>query len=260
MRWLLLLLMPVVAMAEPLVIYGDDNFPPYSYSEQGQLRGIYPTLVSAVLARMPEFDTRLAPVPYKRGLRQLQEGQIFALLPPYLRPQERPWMSYSAPLLNERTLAFCRTALQPQPRQWPDDFRQLRLIQNLGFKTVRSTTHILPSELQVSEAAGNREAVITTLSGQADCYINDERAIVWTLTQLQRQGLLADPQQLQPMAVVADEAAHLGFNADGQRFPDQAAFIARFNLELAALKASGEWRRLSEQALAAARWYAPASD
>lgn len=260
MRWLLLLLLPVVAQAEPLVIYGDDDFPPYSYSNQGQLTGIYPTLVKAILARMPEFDTRLAPMPYKRGLHQLQQGQIFALLPPYLRPQERPWMSYSAPLLNERTLAFCRADLQPQPQQWPQDFRSLRLIQNLGFKTVRSTTHILPSELQVSEAAGNREAVITTLSGQADCYINDERAIVWTLEQLHLQGLLVDPQQLQPMAVVADEAAHLGFNADGRNFPDQAAFIARFNHELAAMRASGEWQQLAAKALAAAHWQAPASD
>ena len=260
MRWLLMLLLPIIARAEPLVIYGDDSFPPYSYSQQGELVGIYPTLVTAVLARMPEFDTRLAPVPYKRGLRQLQEGQIFALLPPYLRPQERPWMSYSAPLLNERTLAFCRANLTPAPHQWPEDFRQLRLIQNLGFTTVRNSTKARLSELQISEAPGNREAVIATLNDQADCYINDERAIIWTLDQLHAQGLLANPGQLQPMAVVADEPAHLGFNASGRRFPDQAAFIARFNLELAALKASGQWQQLSEQALKAAHWRPAASD
>lgn len=260
MRWLLLLLMPVIGHAEPLVIYGDDSFPPYSYSQRGELVGIYPTLVGAVLARMPEFDTRLAPVPYKRGLQQLQQGQIFALLPPYLRPQERPWMSYSAPLLNERTLVFCRTNLGPAPHQWPNDFRQLRLIQNLGFTSVRNRTPSLSGELQVSEAAGNREAVIATLSNHADCYINDERAIVWTLDQLHGQGLLADPQQLRPMAVVADEAAHLGFNANSRRYPDQAVFIARFNAELAALKASGQWQQLSEQALKAAHWHPSASD
>ena len=53
--------------ATPLVIYGDDDYPPYSYVENGQLKGIYTQIVREAVQAMPQYAVQLRPVPWKRG-------------------------------------------------------------------------------------------------------------------------------------------------------------------------------------------------
>ncbi|NYS34888.1 transporter substrate-binding domain-containing protein, partial [Streptococcus danieliae] len=93
--------------ATPLVIYGDDDYPPYSYVENGQLKGIYTQIVREALQAMPQYAVQLRPVPWKRGLLMLQTGEAFALYPPYSWRSERPYVRYSVPLLMEQLVLLC---------------------------------------------------------------------------------------------------------------------------------------------------------
>ena len=73
----LCLLIAASARAEaptPVVIYGDDDYPPYSYVENGQLKGIYTQIVREAVQAMPQYAVQLRPVPWKRGLLMLQTG------------------------------------------------------------------------------------------------------------------------------------------------------------------------------------------
>ena len=109
---------------QPVVIYGDDDYPPYSSVEQGQLKGIYTEIVREALQALPQYQVQLRPVPWKRGVLMLQTGEAFALYPPYLWRDERPYMRYSVPLLMEQMVVFCnqevvaRRKLQHSPADY----------------------------------------------------------------------------------------------------------------------------------------------
>ena len=89
-------------------IYGDDSYPPYSFVESGRLTGIYTIILDRIFNQMPSYHVVLRGYPWKRGLQQVESGEIFALFPPYKRPKERPFMDYDMPILDEKLVVFCR--------------------------------------------------------------------------------------------------------------------------------------------------------
>ena len=65
-------------------IVTDDDYPPYSYVEDGHLKGLYIDLISrASKLLLPEYEVSLEAMPWKRALMKLEQGEEFAILPPY---------------------------------------------------------------------------------------------------------------------------------------------------------------------------------
>lgn len=127
----------VDATPTSVVVYGDDAYPPYSYEENGQAKGIYADILSAVFARMPDYQVTVSPIPWKRGLKMLKTGKGFALFPPYYYPDKRPYIfPYSTPILPEEVVVFChpdRVRGRPLTR-WPDDYFGLKIGLNEAFE------------------------------------------------------------------------------------------------------------------------------
>jgi polar amino acid transport system substrate-binding protein len=71
---LLLTLVSGPALAEKLVIYGDDAYAPVIYAKQGQAAGILPALF-ARLSRSTGDSYELVLVPWKRALQEAGRGQ-----------------------------------------------------------------------------------------------------------------------------------------------------------------------------------------
>lgn len=69
------------AKPQRVTIFADDAYPPYSYAENGRAVGIYPEILRAADVLMTEFEIELQPIPWRRGLKLLEAGRIFALLP-----------------------------------------------------------------------------------------------------------------------------------------------------------------------------------
>ncbi|MEG1118525.1 MAG: transporter substrate-binding domain-containing protein, partial [Janthinobacterium sp.] len=124
-----------VGAAVPLVIYGDDDYPPYSYVENGRMKGIYTEIVREATQSMPRYAVQLRPVPWKRGVLMLQTGDAFALYPPYSWRSERPYVRYSVPLLMEQLVVLCKQDVLDKRtlRQWPADYAGLHIGVNAGF-------------------------------------------------------------------------------------------------------------------------------
>lgn len=72
------------ANPQRVTIFADDAYPPYSYAENDRAVGIYPEILHAADVLMTEFEIDLQPIPWRRGLKLLEAGRIFALLPPLL--------------------------------------------------------------------------------------------------------------------------------------------------------------------------------
>ena len=98
-------------------IYADDAYPPYAYVEDGKLTGIYTVVLKKIFQKMPDYNVEFKAIPWKRGLSLIEQGDIFALYPPYERPKERPYMQYDMAILDEALVVYCRNELLENPRE-----------------------------------------------------------------------------------------------------------------------------------------------
>ena len=241
--------------AQPVRIYGDDDYPPYSYVENGQMKGIYTQIVREAAQAMPRYQVQLRPVPWKRGVLMLQTGEAFALYPPYLWRDERPYVRYSVPLLMEQMVVLCNQEVVARRKlqHWPADYAGLHIGVNAGFllgdagltQALRSGTVVL------DPAKGTRTNLLKLMRGRIDCYVSDRLSAQWELQRIRRDVQAGTPMQpVRETAQLATQQGYLGFTLrQPAQYPYRDDFIAQFNAVIARMQADGTIRRIVDRAL-----------
>lgn len=233
--------------AKPIsvTIFTDDSYPPYSYAENGQAMGIYPDIVRSADTLMAEFEIVLQPTPWRRGLKLLEAGRIFALLPPYYYPNKRPYIQpYSDPILDEEVVVFCQNKWLNRKNltEWPKDFYGLKIGINDGFSVGGQAfwQAVNEKKFTVETANSNRVNLLKLRGDRIDCYINDHISILWELARLKREGAIENAN-FSIAAKLSIEQGYIGFtNQNLEQYPYQSKFVAAFNVALAELKSSGQ--------------------
>jgi polar amino acid transport system substrate-binding protein len=229
------------AASQRIVVCFDDNYPPYSYVENGRLTGIYPEILASVFSRISGFTIVMEPVQWSRGIKLLKSGQIFALVPPYYRKDDRPYMDYSDPILEERLVCVCRSDTLAKGRPvFPDDYLDLRIGINSGFASIKPGVW---GKMMIIESNGSRVNILNLLRGRIDGYVNDELSIFWELDQLRRSGEYREGKDpgLAAGAVLGRERGHIGFTRTALgKYPFKDEFVRKFNAALSEAKSRGE--------------------
>lgn len=257
--WLLAGLAAGAAAAPPrqVVVLVDNGYPPYSYEKDGRAEGVYNEVLRAASQRLSDYRIDLRPVPWKRGLSELEAGRAPALSPPYYRP-ERDYMGYSAPFWQEQLAVYCRAEIMRAPRpHWPADFLGLRFGNNAGFRPGGKAfwLAVQRGDIQLDEAPDTQGNLLKLINGRTDCYLNDKLSILYVLERLQRRGAISPEQrgELVAAASLNGEQAYVGFTKHGQqRFPYLDDFIRQLNAVLEQMKREGRIAAIVEQTLRAA--------
>ena len=75
----------VLAKQQEVIIVADDSYPPYSYVENNELRGIYIDLINLAAQRLAkDYKIKFVAMPWKRALQEVKLGNAFAVIPPYI--------------------------------------------------------------------------------------------------------------------------------------------------------------------------------
>jgi len=242
-----------------VIVYCDDNYPPYSYGVGGQARGIYPTILERAFSRMKGYHVTILPIPWKRGLHDIKNGTVFAISPPYFRPLARPYIwPYSTPILQEEVVVLCRDEImQSTPRrQWPRDFHGLTIGSNDGFILGGDAFFeaVRQNNIHIDEARSNRINILKLGTKRIDCYINDRLSILWELNKLKETGLFDEGgkhAKLREALVISTEWGHLGFtNRDFGRFHFKEDFVTKFNAVIITMQKTGEIQLIMDQVIA----------
>ncbi|WP_286240834.1 substrate-binding periplasmic protein [Neptuniibacter halophilus] len=241
--------------AVEVILYGDDNYPPYSYSEDGEARGIYADIILEAGQRMPGFRLSLKTVPWKRGLLMLQQGTAFALYPPYKHSSEnRPYIdAYSLPILEETVVVYCREEVisSRELNRWPEDFYGLVIGRNAGFLLGGDAYRAAIQQGLIWEknAHGNRVNILAMKMGRNDCYINDRISILMELQRLEDEGPPeVDYQRVFEVIEVSREHGYLAFTGrDKGRFYYKQAFLAGFNAAIRQMQEEGRLQSIIER-------------
>jgi len=236
-----------------VTVYADDNYPPYSYQERGEIKGIYTEIIKAAFLKMKGYQIEIKALPWKRGLKMLEDGKGFAIYPPYYRPKERPYIwPYSIPILDERVVVFCRAeilenSLRPH---WPEDYYGLRIGINAGFDLGGNKfwNAVKEGKIKVEEAMGNRENLLKLGLKRTDCYMNGRLSILWELKQLKRAGKYEEGSnhaKLVEGATVSIEQGFLGFtNKDKGKFDYKDDFVKKFDAVIYEMRKSGKLQKM----------------
>ncbi|MCJ8314697.1 MAG: transporter substrate-binding domain-containing protein [Saccharospirillaceae bacterium] len=251
--FVLILSFDVLAADIEVTVYADENYPPYSYVEDGELKGIYNEILKITFAQMQGYQVNIVPVPWKRGLKLIEDGDAFALYPPYFHVLKRPYIwPYSLPILDERVIVYCysdilNNSLRPK---WPEDYYGLTIGINAGFHLGgdKFWQAVKDKKIVVSEAKGNKENLLKLGSKRIDCYINDRISILWQLKQMKTKGEYDEggkQSRLLEGATISIEQGFLGFtNTDNNYFYYKDDFKKQFDIIIYNMRRTGQTQKI----------------
>ena len=235
-----------VAAPQTVILYGDDDYAPYSYVENGVFKGMYVDILRLAARTMPAYRLELQPRPWKRGLDALEKGQVFGLFPPG-RKTERPYVQpYSAMLYRESVVLFCHDAVMRTPRtRFPADFAGLTIGVNTGFLLSEKLMAPARAGLLRLEAAKGNEANLKKLAlRRIDCYASDRGAARHTARRLQGE-LASFGFTLHEVLELSSEATYIAYSA--RNTPAyKADFIEKMNAAILALRQNGQLARIEQ--------------
>lgn len=218
-----------------VTILVDDSYPPYSYESNGYLYGIYIEQVRLAARRLSNhYQVILEPIPWKRGVAAMENGEAFALLPPYIHKDKRPYIwPYSVPLGEEAVVAFCNPGITlnnilDRSTQKPP----INIGINAGFL-------ILDKELRLARKKGlikiweNKDTLtnIKKLSKfRLDCYVNDRLSTLMGFESVKKERDDINVRQFSEDRVVLSRTAHIGYTRDnGSKYPFKYDFIKKMD-------------------------------
>jgi polar amino acid transport system substrate-binding protein len=236
----------VHAAPQTVILYGDDDYAPYSYVENGVFKGMYIDILRLAASAMPDYRVELQPRPWKRGLDALEKGQVFGLFPPGRKTERSYVQPYSTVLYHESVVLFCHDAVMRTPRtRFPADFAGLTIGVNTGF--LLSEKLMVPAReglLRLEAAKGNAANLKKLALRRIDCYASDRGAARHTARQLQGE-LASYGFALHEVLELSSEATYIAYSA--RNTPAyKADFIAQMNAALLALRHSGQLARVEE--------------
>ncbi|TMP44369.1 amino acid ABC transporter substrate-binding protein [Pseudoalteromonas citrea] len=220
---------------QKVTILVDDSYPPYSYLSDGSLYGIYVDLVkqAAYLLR-DTYKIDLQPVPWKRGVAALEQGEAFALMPPYIHMKKRPFIwPYSVALQEEVVVAFCNkgfTLIDVLSRSVTDPPINVGL--NAGFMILDEALMEAQKrgKIKVWENKNTKANILKLGKKRIDCYINDRLSTLIGINNMKRSHPDIDTGNFLEDKTILRRTAHIGYLKEGNdKFPFKNDFINKMD-------------------------------
>jgi polar amino acid transport system substrate-binding protein len=248
------------AAADPLPVslVTDDNHFPYAFLDQGKPAGIYVKIIEVIAARMPDYQVKIAALPWKRALRMTETGDASGIFPPHYFPIERPYLDlYSDSILTEIPVLQCNEqvlaahGIDRRKAVWPDGYARAGLTvaapmgTHMGGDKVRA--QLATSGIAVIASAGIMENMREVAYGRVACLINDRVTVRAAIAWLQKNDPHVPLSWVVEAVAFPAEDGHLALSSPAAlREPYHAAFLAEFNAHLNALRANGSLDEIVE--------------
>jgi polar amino acid transport system substrate-binding protein len=234
-----------------VIILADDSYPPYSFMESGQLKGIYIDIVKEAAKLIePHYKVTLVAIPWKRGLQELQKGISFALLPPYKHTKERSYIwPYSVPIMEESVVAFCQKDIDLfkylEPKRTEHN-APLIIGQNAGYLILNKKLAQAQKKrnIVISENKSTASNMMKLYYKRLDCYLNDKLSTFWQFSHLSKEKNIHF-NDIKNVLLVMTKTAHIGYtNNSTHSFLFKDDFITRMDQALLSVIATNEYQKI----------------
>lgn len=225
----------IVFAKEKVIIYCDQDYPPYTYLDKEELNGIYVELLEKINTKLKEFEIVLEPMPWTRAVKMLESGQVEAIIDAWYRPKERPNMIYSVPMLGEEIVIV---SSEEKGGNWPKDFAGKKMGINRGFAVFTDNEKKL---IIIEEANSTGDNILKLIKGRISYYANDKYSILWELKRLVTSKTISssDAKKILVLNSLSKEDGYIGYRKTSS-WKNQKKFIEAVNIEINKMKKNGE--------------------
>jgi len=228
--------------AQVIELFGDKNYPPYSYEEKGKAKGVYVDILQEAFAQMPNFNLKLKMMAYKRAINMTQEGLIVGFFPPYYGVERTKWTKFSEPILGETTIVFAKEETLQKRKNYPKDFYGTTLCLNRGFNQSllggeNLSKAIKNNKIKLIEGDNNQACLSRVIRGMADFYINDQ------LIDTKKFPVIKKGMK------VKENFGHVGFTLQDKNYPFMKDLQKEFNATIKKMKQNGQIAKILKKYL-----------
>jgi polar amino acid transport system substrate-binding protein len=246
-----ILLLTSNAYATPIkvTIYTDDSLRPYSFTENGEVKGIYINIIKAVFDRMQGYDVKIVAVPWMRGKKMIESGKGFGLATAYFHGHDWPYLyPYSLPFATDVLNVYCgKDILKNERAVWPDDYENLRVGRPSGYSGFggpKFDEMVKEKKISLEESKGAVTQILKVGAGRVDCILMDQ-----TTFHVEYQKAIHDGRFLsnwkEPIsgAEISRNDVYIGYSKkaiQSGKYPFHMDFRQQFDSELYKMIRSGE--------------------
>lgn len=219
---------------ENVVFLLDENYPPYSYLENGKLKGVYPEILEIVDKNMKEFKIIMKPLPWNRALKMIETGQADYITDVWYRPNERPYVNYSVPVISEEIIIV---SMKGNNKVWPNDFKDKKIGINRGFAVFTFEEKKL---IKMEEASSTEDNIKKLINGRIDFYASDKNSFYWDLESILKKKTIkaSEIKNIRVNLIFKKEYGYVGFKKNS-KWKSKSKFEKEFNKEITKLKENG---------------------
>jgi len=237
-----LLSLGAIASSNDINIYVDNNYPPFSFSDKKQAKGMYIDVLNAAFSKMKGFKINIIPIPWKRGKSLMAKGEGFALAPAFFHAHDWEYLyPYSLPFYTETIIVACNANVMTHPRaNWPNDYKGLTIGNISGFdgwggKKFRALVE--KSEINYAEIKSSTTLVKMLINKRHDCILIEDKVFQY----LVKQETLTNP--IIKGAIIGKDPVYIGYSEkylQNGKQPNQYEFRKQFDSTIYKMKKSGE--------------------
>jgi len=214
-------------------IYGDKNYPPYSYLENGKNKGIYVEVVEKAFKKMKGFNVVIELGLWGDVFTKVKKGRGVGIFPPFYKKERESILIYSEPLVQEQVVVFGTTRKLKGKTKWPEDFYDQNIGVNSGFgyDSMGGKAFLKAyndGKLEISESRNNKLNLEKVNSNRLDFYINDKLIDISDYPKIKRG----------PVAV--SNYGYLCFTKNIERYKFIPKFKKQFDYIIQEMKDNGE--------------------
>lgn len=200
-----------------LVFYSEQDQKPMSYAENGQAKGLYSEHFLRIANRIPGYRVEIRFASWARALEEARNGNSAGIIGVYYRPQERPFLNHSKPILQEALAVHCNrdTVRQRRFLHFPQDFAGLTFGNQRAYLAPGPAffAMVRQGRIKVVEGQSFPGLVKKMLVGEIDCVVNPSLVLDQAITTLETQGL---PERMRyksaRIMTIKMETVHVGFS------------------------------------------------
>ncbi|NPA55831.1 MAG: amino acid ABC transporter substrate-binding protein [Epsilonproteobacteria bacterium] len=211
----------------------DQGYPPYSYKEGSQAKGIYVDIIKKAFDKMPQYKLKIIPLAWKRAIWSVQKGRVVGFFPPYFNKERLAWTKFSKPILAETTIVFAKAKTLKNRKKFPDDFVGLTVCMNRGFSLAslggeKFAKMVDSGSINIKWGNTNKTCLNQLQRNRADFYINDRLISLKGYPSIKR-GL-----------EVKHNNGYIGWTLQEKKYPYEEDLIKQFNKVITQMKKDGE--------------------
>lgn len=231
------------AVEPRLLVTGDFAFPPYSYLQDGQPKGIDVELMQELARRLVlPMDFQLAP--FKRVIESVRLGTVDAGMA-VLRSPEREAFALFTGVLHYSTYALFVVKGQEFPFDAMESLRGKRIGKVRGFFISEAfDAEVAAGRIQVEESVSMEQSLKMLMAGRVDA-ISGQSVVTRNLA---RELGLADKLAQLPQALTPDRPAFLVLSR-ASALPDKERLAERLRQTLDAMHKDGTVERIEARYL-----------